>query len=163
MIYFTTFILALFCTQIVRALPQGCNNPVSLDSSPDEQFNLGPPSPLKVTYDPTYDNPSGSLNSVACSNGQNGLVGKYPTFSKLPTFPFIGGAYDIVWNSTNCGGCWRILNKANGHAIHLIGIDTAGAGFNIATAAFKALSGGTLANPLTDIAAQKLPGFFCGI
>ena len=161
MIYFTTFILALFCTQIVRALPQGCNYPAYLDSSALDE--VAPPSPLKVTWDGTYDNPSGSLNGVACSDGQYGLYAKYKTFNHLPTFPFIGGAYDIVWNSPNCGGCWRIFNRDNGHAINLIGIDTAGAGFNIAQAAFKALSGGVLINPLTNITAQKLPGFFCGI
>ncbi|KAF8467140.1 Cerato-platanin-domain-containing protein [Russula ochroleuca] len=161
MIYFTTFILALFLTQIARALP-ACNDPIYPESStPDSQFNLPIPSPLKVTYDPTYDNPHGSLNSVACSNGENGLVSKYPTFNKLPSFPFIGGAYDIVWNSPNCGGCWKITNEANNASIHLIGIDTAGAGFNIAEAAFKRLNGGKLGNPLI-VKAHRIPRSVCG-
>ena len=30
---------------------------------------------IRATYDNTYDNPHGSMNSVACSNGENGLVG----------------------------------------------------------------------------------------
>ncbi|KAF8467137.1 Cerato-platanin-domain-containing protein [Russula ochroleuca] len=161
MIYFTTFIFALFLTQIARALP-ACGDPAYPDLSTPDEFNLTIPSPLKVTYDPTYDNPHGSLNSVACSNGQNGLASRYPTFNKLPTFPFIGGAYDIVWNSPNCGGCWKITNKANNRAIHITAIDTAGAGFNIAEAAFKVLSGGSLGNPLI-VTAQKIPESVCGI
>jgi hypothetical protein len=163
MIYFTTFILALFLTQIARALPQGCRDPVYPESSiPDEQFQFPNPTPLKATYDPTYDNPHGSLNSVACSNGQNGLASKYPTFDKLPTFPFIGGAYDIVWNSPNCGGCWKITNRANNRSIHIIAIDTAGAGFNIAEEGFRALTGGSLGNPLL-VLGQKISASVCGI
>ena len=163
MIYFTTFIIALFLTQIARALPQGCRDHVYPDlSTLDEQFNLTIPSPLEVTFDATFDNPQGLLNNVACSNGDNGLASRFPTFDTLPTFPFIGGAYDIVWNSPNCGGCWKITNKANNRAIHITAIDTAGAGFNIAEAAFKVLSGGSLGNPLI-VTAQKIPESVCGI
>jgi hypothetical protein len=85
------------------------------------------PSPLKATFDQAFDNPSGSVNNVACSNGQNGLASKYPTFGDFPNFPYIGGAFDIVWNSTNCGSCWRITNVANGVTIYITAIDTAGA------------------------------------
>jgi Cerato-platanin len=164
MIYFTTFILALFLAQIARALPQGsCRDPVYPESSiPDDQFPFPDPPPLMATYDPTFDNPQGSLNKVACSDGQNGLVSKYPTFDKLPTFPYIGGAYDIVWNSTNCGGCWRITNRANNWSIHIIAIDTSGAGFNIAEEAYRTLSGGGLGDPLL-VTAQKRSASVCGI
>jgi hypothetical protein len=61
-----------------------------------------------------YDNGQTSMNSVACSNGVNGLVTKgYPTFGSLPSFPFIGGAFAVgAWNSTECGSCWELTYPA---------------------------------------------------
>jgi len=122
------------------------------------------PSPLRVTYDTTFDNPNGSVNGVACSNGANGLVAKFPTFDKIPSFPFIGGAFDVVWNSPNCGSCWNITNPATGNWIPLTAIDTAGAGFNIALEAFKKLNGGILGQGvLNGVIATKVPPKFCGL
>jgi hypothetical protein len=46
MIYFTTFILALFLSQITRALPQVCGDAVPPESpTPVEQFNIPIASP----------------------------------------------------------------------------------------------------------------------
>jgi hypothetical protein len=63
-----------------------------------------------ATYDNTYDNPYGSLNGVACSNGENGLLTKgFTTFGSLPSFPYIGGAQAVTgWNSPQCGSCWAL-------------------------------------------------------
>jgi hypothetical protein len=143
MIYFTTFIFALFLTHVTRALPQP-----------------SAPTPLRATFDQTFDNPTGLLNNVACSNGDNGLAAKFPTFADLPTFPFIGGAFDVAWNSPNCGGCWEITNPANGASIFITAVDQAGAGFNIAEEAYKALNGGQLGGGL-DVVAQKVSPSIC--
>lgn len=166
MIYLTTFFLTLFLTHIARALPRGCDNLISAETDANQHgltyddTEFQPPFPLKATFDQTFDNPGGSLNNVACSNGQNGLASKYPTFSNLPNFPFIGGAYDIVWNSTNCGACWGIYNPENSKTIYITAIDTAGSGFNIAKQAFDALSGGTGGNTLT-VEAWKVSDYPC--
>lgn len=45
-----------------------------------------------VSYDQRYDVGGTSLNTVACSDGENGLESRFPTFSDLPAFPRIGGA-----------------------------------------------------------------------
>lgn len=162
MIYITTFILTLFFAHIARALPRGCDDPISPEAHINEHgFTYGDPpfapipSPLKATFDQTFDNPSGSVNNVACSNGQYGLASKYPTFGSFPGFPFIGGAYDIVWNSPNCGSCWRIINPVNNYTIYITAIDTAGSGFNIAKEAFDVLSNGAGGNTLV-VEAQKV-------
>ena len=97
---------------------------------------------LKVTYDETYDNPSTSLFGVACSNGDNGLLTKgFTTFGSLPNFPYIGGTQFVKgWNSVDCGTCWRLAY--DGRVIHVLAVDTAGTGFNIARKALDELSGG---------------------
>jgi hypothetical protein len=101
MIYLTTLILTLFLTQIARALPQACDDPIlpawaTQEEYGEELYEFMIPSPLRTTYDGTYDNKHGSLNSVACSNGDNGLVLRFPTFGNIPSFPYIGGAFDVV-------------------------------------------------------------------
>jgi hypothetical protein len=167
MIYLTTFILTLFLAHIARALPRTCGDPAFPDlETPDQygdaQFDFTIPSPLRTTYDNTFDNAQGSLNGVACSNGVNGLASRYPTFGDLPSFPHIGGAFDIVWNSPNCGGCWKITNKASQASIYITAIDTAGAGFNVAGAAYKELNSGRLGGAL-EVTAQKVPPSVCGL
>ena len=95
---------------------------------------------VTVSYDNTYDQSSGSLTTVACSDGPSGLITKgYDTFGSLPHFPNIGGAAAVAgWNSAQCGSCWQLTY--NGKSINLIAIDTAGVGFNIAKEAFDALA-----------------------
>ncbi|EJC99995.1 cerato-platanin-like protein [Fomitiporia mediterranea MF3/22] len=96
---------------------------------------------VKATYDQTYDNASGSMNGVACSNGANGLASRFPTFGDLPTFPNVGGAHAVTgWNSTKCGSCWKLTYQ--GTSITLTAIDTAGVGFNIALEALDTLTDG---------------------
>ena len=102
------------------------------------------PSPAtdSVTYDQTYDTASYSLNGVACSNGEHGLVTKgYTTFDSLPSFPYIGGARAVRgWNSPNCGTCWALTYK--GKTINVLAVDTTGVGFNIALTAMNDLTSG---------------------
>jgi hypothetical protein len=165
MIYLTTFILSLFLTQITRALPQACRDQSTRDPYGDAEYHFQIPSPLLATSDSTYDNPQGSLNSVACSDGEHGLAARFPTFGDLPAFAFIGGAYDIEWNSPNCGACWMITNKKNGSesSVFILAIDTAKDGFNIAEAAFKPLNFGQLGGGPLDVVATKIGPSACGL
>jgi len=164
MIYLTTFFLTLILTHIARALPRGCHDlifpEIDIDQHDFTYGDIQPPFPLKATYDQTFDNPSYSVNNVACSNGANGLASKYPTLGDFPNFPYVGGAYDIVWNSTNCGSCWRITNQANNVWILITAIDTAGAGFNIAREAYENLNNGEIGNTLI-VYAQKISDHPC--
>ncbi|KAF8527715.1 Cerato-platanin, partial [Gautieria morchelliformis] len=94
-----------------------------------------------VSFDTTYDNAEGSLATVACSDGANGLLSRFPTFGSLPTFPNIGSAEAIVAHgSPNCGTCWQLA--FNGTTINVLAIDHAAAGFNIAQEAMDTLTGG---------------------
>lgn len=73
---------------------------------------IGPISTLAVLlgYNDVYDDPNGSLTTVACSDGTNGLITRgYTTFSSLPSFPYIASVFAVAgWNSTNCGTCWQL-------------------------------------------------------
>jgi len=141
-----TFALALLLTHVAHALPHA-------ESSTRATT-------VRATFDYTYGNPSGSLNNVACSNGANGLVTKFPTFGNIPTFPFIGGAPGIVWNSPNCGGCWKLTNAATGTWIVMTAIDSA-ATFNLAQDAFKALNGGQIGQSVLDVVPEQISASFC--
>ena len=74
---------------------------------------------FKVVYNPVYDNSSQTLNDVACSN----LITIFPTLGKVPGFPFIGGAPDTSYGSTNCGMCWKITNVESDLSIYFTSID----------------------------------------
>ncbi|KAG6849382.1 hypothetical protein H0H93_008937 [Arthromyces matolae] len=122
-----------------------------------------------TTYDPTYDNASGSLNSVACSNGKNGLVtAGYKTFGSLPAFPYIGGASAVAgWNSTNCGTCWKLTYvnpKGASKSIFVLAVDHAGTGFNIGLKAMNELTNNkAIALGRADITATEVAKSKCGI
>ncbi|KAJ5519476.1 hypothetical protein LT330_008843 [Penicillium expansum] len=101
---------------------------------------------VSVSFDPKYDVGTSSLNTVACSDGVNGLVTQgYTDFASLPIFPNIGGAITIAgWNSPNCGKCYA-LHYSNGKidkTINVIAVDTAPGGFNIGLQAMNTLTNG---------------------
>ncbi|KAJ2923985.1 hypothetical protein H1R20_g13108, partial [Candolleomyces eurysporus] len=65
---------------------------------------------------------AGSTNAiqivgVSCSNGENGLIKKYPTLGTLPNFPALGGFPGVGWNSTDCGACFELRYAGTGRAI----------------------------------------------
>ena len=95
---------------------------------------------VTVSYDQTYDNSSGDLHTVACSDGPNGMLTKgFTTFGSLPHFPNIGGAAAVAgWNSASCGTCWKLTY--NGRSINVLAIDPTDAGFNIALEAMNTLT-----------------------
>ncbi|KAI9511711.1 Cerato-platanin-domain-containing protein [Russula earlei] len=130
---------------------------------PEPNANAPAPSPLRATFDAAFDGPSLSLDNVACSNGPNGLLSRFPTLGDVPSFPFVGGAFDVAWNSPNCGACWNVTNPATGVWIALTAVDTSGAGFNIAEEVFKKLSGGQVDQGVLDVVASKVSPSVCGL
>ena len=177
MIYITAFVLTLFLTQIARSQPQTCGDRIFPESDDtrglsygdgDAQYAITNPvsesvQQFKVTFDQTYDNPGGSMDTVSCSNGQNGLASRFPTFGDVPNFPHIGGAFNIVWNSTNCGACWILTNPVNNASINFTAIDFAGNGFNIAQEAFEDLNGGVIGNGTLEVEANTVAASVCGL
>jgi hypothetical protein len=143
--------------------PKGTGKPYPPPSNPSNCPEPPTSATLRTTYDPTYDNKSGSMNSVACSNGANGLLARFPTFGDVPSFPFIGGAFDVVWNSPNCGSCWNLTNVVTGNSINIVAVDAAGPGFNIAQEAFVQLNGGQIGKGVLDVSASKVAPSVCGL
>ncbi|TCD60862.1 hypothetical protein EIP91_009395 [Steccherinum ochraceum] len=97
---------------------------------------------VTVSFDQTYDNKAGSLSTVSCSDGQNGLLTKgFTTFGSLPSFPNIGGAAAVEgFNSANCGTCWAL--NFQGVTVNVLAIDHTASGFNIALEAMNTLTSG---------------------
>jgi hypothetical protein len=121
-----------------------------------------------VQYDTVYDNAAASLNTVACSDGQNGMITKgYKTFGDLPSFPHIGAASAVEgYNSASCGSCWGLsyLNGKTTTTIYLIAIDHAAQGFVIARTALQHLAGqpGVDAGKI-NATATLVKGSLCGL
>ena len=168
MIYRTTvaFIFTLLLTQVARALPQACSDHTSPASKSVQHHlpNGGAPytlasvqAPMIVTCDPKFDIPAGFMSTVACANP---LEPEYPLFKNIPSFPFIGGAYDAEAGSDNCGACWKLTNADNdGYHIYLAAIDRAAFGFNIGVTGCDTLRGDGI---VTKVNAEKVPASFCG-
>ncbi|KAN0126470.1 Cerato-platanin domain containing protein [Russula decolorans] len=162
MIYFTILIFTLLLSHIARAMP-ACGDvaspedQVEYDTYGDDELVLAT---YKVSWNAKYDDPNGSTNSVACSNGPHGLAPKYPYFRNFPDFPYLGGSYDISHGSSNCGKCWKLSYK--GRSIYFTSIDGYGGGYSIGRKAYIALYGGTGGPGSLDANAQSVPGHFCG-
>ncbi|KAG6816108.1 hypothetical protein H0H87_008565 [Tephrocybe sp. NHM501043] len=104
-------------------------------------------SAVTLSYEPGYTNPSRSLNNVACSNGENGLITPTrTTLGSLPNFPNIGGTAHVAsWNSDQCGTCWTLTytnSKGVTRSVNVLAVDHANAGWNVATPVMDALTGG---------------------
>ncbi|KAL7281976.1 Cerato-platanin [Trametes coccinea BRFM310] len=121
---------------------------------------------VTLSYDQTYDNASGDLHTVACSDGPNGMLTKgFTTFGSLPHFPNIGGAAAVAgWNSANCGTCWKLTYAGTGKSINVLAIDHTDAGFNIALAAMNTLTNNQ-AEFLgrVDVTATQVDASQCGL
>ena len=153
--------LALLLTQVAHAEPAA---PISSASPIPRRLSLNEraSSPSHATYNAMYDDPQGSMDTVACSNGQNGLGTKYKTFGSVPSYPFIGGAYDISGpSSPNCGSCWVITNPATGLSIQMTSIDSSGVGFDLTAQAFADLTNGNFAVQEINVVANKLSASPC--
>ncbi|KAL2006621.1 hypothetical protein VTN00DRAFT_9289 [Thermoascus crustaceus] len=130
----------------VMAVPAASPSPspspsFSPSPSPSSKVDAAAAGTVDVKYDPAYDNPDLDLNTVSCSDGPNGLVTKgYKTAGSLPSFPRVGAAFSVSWNSPNCGKCYQLTY--NGKSIYVTAIDQATTGFNIAQEALDELTGG---------------------
>ncbi|CAK1357382.1 Protein SnodProt1 [Cercospora beticola] len=95
-----------------------------------------------VSYDEGYDDAARSLTAVSCSDGNTGLITKgYSTQGSIPTFPNIGGSWEIAgWGSPQCGACYTVSYQ--GRSINVVGIDRSGDGLNLSKAALNTLTGG---------------------
>lgn len=125
---------------------------------------------VTLSFDRSYDVPGSSLNTVACSDGSNGLITRgFTTFGSLPRFPFIGGADSIAgWNSPNCGACFELTytNATSGakKSINVLAIDVSKVGYNIALGAMEALVGPNAATiGRVDVAARQVGASVCGL
>ncbi|KAF7799700.1 hypothetical protein EIP86_010942 [Pleurotus ostreatoroseus] len=116
-----------------------------------------------VSFDTVYDDPSTSLDEVACSDGPNGLITKgFTTFGSLPTKNIGGAAAVAGFNSPQCGSCWELT--FNGTSINVLAIDHAGSGFNIAEGAMNALTNNQAAFlGRVDATATQVDASACGL
>ena len=164
MIYFTTFILALFFSQMAHAVPQACGDAVPPElPTPAEhwQFNLPIAAPTVVTHNKKYDDPNGAIKDVACAR----LYPPNYKFHNIPSYPRIGGAFDIhrFPPGPSCGLCWKLTNLDNGKSIVITAIDHADQGFVISEAAFRILSGGPLPPKLENVGYHVVDRSACGL
>ena len=124
---------------------------------------------LFVTYDAAYGNGSQSLDTVACSNGPNGLITRgFTTFGSLPTFPLIGGAPAVTgFDSPDCGTCWELTYvNAEGvsTSINILAIDVATPNYNIALEAMNELTDDQAVSlGRAPVTAVQLPASNCGL
>jgi hypothetical protein len=126
-------------------------------------------SALTVSYDTAYDNPMGSLSTVACSDGSNGMLTRgFTNFGSLPKFPYIGGAPAITgWNSSNCGTCWNLAYtnpQEVSKSVNILAIDVSTPNFTIALSAMNELTDGQAQNlGRVTITAAQVASSVCGL
>ncbi|KAJ5923861.1 Cerato-platanin [Penicillium verhagenii] len=160
-------ITAITCTLLTAAhlvsavpAPQAATTPVDSNDTTGQS--------VSVSYDQKYDVGTSSLNTVACSDGANGLESDdYTTFGSLPTFPLIGGAPTIDgWNSSACGTCYQLHFQSGkiDETINILAIDAATGGFNIGLTAMNRLTNGQAEN-LGRVTATyfEVDGSICGL
>jgi hypothetical protein len=117
-----------------------------------------------LSYDNTYDNADLSLDSVACSDGPNGLISKgYTTLGQLPTFPNVGGAYTVTgWDSVYCGTCYEVTYGDT--TIAILAVDVATEGFNVAEEAMNTLTGNqAVFLGRVDVTSVQVNASVCGL
>ncbi|KAI0263759.1 Cerato-platanin [Gloeopeniophorella convolvens] len=117
-----------------------------------------------IRYDETYDNPKGSLTTVACSTGVNGLITKgFTDFKSLPSFPNIGAAQAVAgYNSPACGSCWEITYQ--GTTVIVTAVDHAGDGFNLSLEAMNTLThGNAVGLGVVNATAKQVAASKCGL
>jgi hypothetical protein len=119
-----------------------------------------------VRFNSFYDNGAQSLNNVACSNGDNGLVTKgYTTFDSLPTFPYVGAGYTVHnWNSPECGSCWQLTYPDTGVTIYATVIDTVYSGFDLSEEAVNVLTEGNAEQfSFINVDSTEVDPSYCGL
>jgi hypothetical protein len=87
-----------------------------------------------------------STNILSCSNGLNGLQNKYGLVDINSIFPMVAAFSDAPWNSTNCGGCYRLHSRYTTTSIDVTVVDflppsNSSDFFDLSFEAFKVLFG----------------------
>ncbi|KAL0567383.1 hypothetical protein V5O48_014611 [Marasmius crinis-equi] len=124
-----------------------------------------------LAFDTHYGAAGGSLTTVACSDGPNGIITRFniTTFGALPSFPNIGAAGAVTgWNSAGCGTCWEVtFTNSSGakKSLNITAIDVAAPGsFNVAQAAMDNLTGGNaVAFGRVNVTSRQVPAAGCGL
>jgi hypothetical protein len=126
------------------------------------------PSNSVFNYDTRYDNPNGLLSSTACSANAGVLKG-HTTFGSIPNFPYIAGSLVVEgFNSTNCGGCYRLFydhkDGSEPAGIPFTVINSDPKGFTSSVQGLKDLTGFDVNNFPGDvpIVYEELPSYLCG-
>ena len=125
-----------------------------------------------LSADAVYDDGHTSLSKVTCAHGEHGLLTHgHTTFENLPTFPYIGGAPQILNSeSSYCGSCWE-LTYTYGYGAHtrlnFTAIAAGGHGsdmFTISEMGFDHLTHGEGEDGKSvSITAVKKPASWCGL
>ncbi|EIN07862.1 cerato-platanin-like protein [Punctularia strigosozonata HHB-11173 SS5] len=122
---------------------------------------------VQLSFDPVYDNKNGSMDTVECSTGSNGLITRFgfKTFGDLPSFPNIGGAQAVEgFNSAACGSCFNLTFAQTGKTITVLAIDHADSGFNVGQVAMDDLTNGQAVQlGIVQVNATQVPGTACGL
>lgn len=102
--------------------------------------------PITISIEKKFDEGSTSLNTVACSDGSNGLIKKgFSTFNSLPKYPLIASAPTVKgWNSPKCGQCYQLYyhNGKIEQTLNVLAVDAGPAGFNLGSKAMEKLTHG---------------------
>ncbi|KAF8120904.1 immunomodulatory protein [Boletus edulis] len=121
---------------------------------------------MTLSYDNTYDNAALSLNTVACSDGANGLESKSPTYTtlgSLPPFPNVGGVFTVTgYNSTACGTCYAVTYGST--TINVLAVDASKTGFTVSQEAMNNLTGGhAVEYGRVYVSFMEVPASTCGL
>ncbi|KAF8120902.1 Cerato-platanin [Boletus edulis] len=98
---------------------------------------------IQLKYDNTYDTSGLSLDTVACSNGPNGLETKYgyTTLGTVPAYPNLGAVYTVSgWDSPKCGACYAVTYQATGVTVNILAVDKTDTGFTVSQQAMDNLT-----------------------
>ena len=128
---------------IGQAHPYALNDEATKVSSGQRMLRGVQSNTAYITYH-NY-NSEDSTNSVACSDGPNGLKTRWNYDTLHPMFPYIAAVSNLSWNSPNCGVCYKLTSGRN--TVHITAIDQCGFGptgeahFDMAPDAFMELLG----------------------
>jgi hypothetical protein len=68
-----------------------------------------------------------SLTTVACSDGENGLMTRFGYTTIDPMSPYVAATSNVVWNSDKCGVCYAVKSDYNGGTtVYVTAIDGSG-------------------------------------
>jgi hypothetical protein len=62
------------------------------------------------------------LTQVSCSDGANGLMTRWGYSTIDPMAPYVAAVSNVVWNSPNCGKCYKVT-ASTGNSIYVTAID----------------------------------------